>query len=86
MRLHTSIPDTGTLPPVMTLPRTAWVRLNRLRTGVRCFHSECPIHQPSHELYGLTVLDDETIEWLLNTSPEIQCGQAVDLKNWLKQH
>jgi len=24
-------------PPGMTLPRTAWVRLNRLCTGVRCF-------------------------------------------------
>jgi len=31
---------------------------------------QCPIHQPSHELHGLTVLDDETIEWLLNTCPE----------------
>ena len=26
----------------------------------------CPIHQPHHGLHGLTVLDDETIEWLLN--------------------
>jgi len=24
-----------------------------------------------HGLHGLTVLDDETIEWLLNTCPEI---------------
>jgi len=24
-----------------------------------------------------------TIEWLLNTCPEAQCGQAVDWKNWL---
>ena len=28
--------------------------------------------------YGLAVLDHETIEWLLNTCPEISCGQAVD--------
>ena len=27
-RLHAFIPDTGTYPPGMTLPRTAWVRLN----------------------------------------------------------
>jgi len=30
-----------------------------------------PIHRPPHGLHGLTVLDDETIEWLLNTCPEI---------------
>jgi len=30
----------------------------------------CPIHRP-HGLHGLTVLDNETTEWLLNTCPEI---------------
>jgi len=39
---------------------------------------QCPIHGPSHGLHDLTVLDDETTEWLLNTCPEIKCGQAVD--------
>ena len=38
---------------------------------------QCPIHRPPHGLHGLTVPDDETIKWLLNTCPEIQCGQAV---------
>jgi len=28
---------------------------------------ECPIHQHSNGLHSLTVLDDTTIEWLLNT-------------------
>jgi len=37
---------------------------------------QCPIHRPPHGLHGLTVLDDETTEWLLNICPE--CGQAVD--------
>jgi len=82
-------------PPRMTLPRRAWVRLNRLCTGVGRFRSwlykwgmassaacecgaeeqtvvdvvlQCPIHRPLH---GLTVLDGETSEWLLNTCPEI---------------
>jgi len=35
------------------------------------------IHRPHHGMHGLTVLDDETTEWLLNTCPEIWCGQAV---------
>jgi len=94
-RLCIFIPDTGTHPPGMTLPRRAWVRLNCLRTGVRRFHSclyklgvassatvvhvvlRCPIHRTPHGLHGLTVLDDDTIEWLLNIYPEIECSQAV---------
>jgi len=32
---------------------------------------QCPIHRPPHGLHGLTILDDETIEWLLNTCPDI---------------
>jgi len=31
---------------------------------------QCLIYRPSHGLHGLTVLDDETTEWLLNTCPE----------------
>jgi len=38
-RLRTFIPDTDTHPPGVTFPRTAWVWLNCLRTGVRCFCS-----------------------------------------------
>jgi len=32
------------------------------------FH--CPIHRPLYGAHGLTVLDDETIEWLLDTCHE----------------
>jgi len=80
----------------MTLPRTAWVRINRLYTNVGRFRSclyigVCPTLWPVSVaqnksstmssstvqsidppgLHGLTVLDDKTIEWLLNTCPDI---------------
>ena len=52
---------------------TSRVALLRRLAGSGCWNNN-----------GLTILDDETIDWLLNTCPEIECGQTVDWKNWLK--
>ena len=38
-RLHAFVPGTSARPVGMGLPRAAWVKLNRLRTGVGRFHS-----------------------------------------------
>jgi len=38
---------------------------------VDCGVLQCPIHRPPHGVHGLTVLDDEPMEWLLIICPEI---------------
>ena len=98
-RLRTSILNTGTHSPGMTLPRTAWICLICLCTGVgrfcsclhkwgmascglwvwrrRTHHQSCcpPMSNPltswTAQVHSLMVLDNETIEWLLNTYAEI---------------
>jgi len=63
----------------VTTPLYSLYELDRQSKLVQCSAEQavdhvvlqCPIHRPHHGLHSLTVLDDETIEWLLNTCPEI---------------
>ena len=65
--LHVFIPRTSCRPLGMGLPRTSWVKLNRLRTGVRRFYSSMykwgVALSPNGE-YGVT---DETADYVILT-------------------
>ena len=65
--LTASTPVSGVSAPVCT--NGVWPPLRPVSVAQKS--------KPPHGLHGLTFLDDETIEWLLNTCPEIECGQAV---------
>ena len=62
-RLRAFVPGTGAKPVEMGLPRAAWVKLNRLRTGVGQFHS-----------YGISLLHRWDID--LASSPNCECGAS----------
>ena len=68
-RLRAFVPRTGARPVGMGLPRAAWVKLNRLRTGVGQFHS-------SNHKWGLAPspncecgASEQTTDHLLTASP-----------------
>ena len=69
LRLRVFVPETGARPVGMGLPRAAWVKLNRLRTGVGRFYS-------SMHKWGLAPLpnckcgaSEQTADHVLTTCP-----------------
>jgi len=46
----------------------------------------CTIHRPPHVVHGLTVLDDDTIKWLLNTRSQLALQSAKQNKALSKAH
>ena len=92
-RLRVFIPRTSARPVGMSLSQTAWVKLQRLRTGVGRFHSSMhkwglaplpncvliarPIHRAPYGARDLTVLDDETRCWLTTSLPVSDPGSRA---------
>jgi len=72
--LPASAPVSDVSPPVCT--NTVWpplqpVSVTKQNKPLTTLVHQCPIHRFPHGLHDLMVLDDETIEWLHNTCPEI---------------
>jgi len=83
-RLRNFIPNIGTNTSGMTLPGTAWVQLNRVRTSVSCLPKSGMASSATCESGAEQTVDHValqypirrpphglTIDWLLNTCPEI---------------
>ena len=81
-RLHAFIPRASPKPLGMGLPRTSWVKLNRLRTGVGRFHS------PNCECGA----SEQTAEHIISTCPLHRASKGIqgllvlddDTRRWLK--
>ena len=91
-RLHAFIPGVRSKPLGMGLPRTSWVKLNRLRTGVGRFHSSMykwgVAPSPNCECGA----SEQTADHIISTCP-LHCApkgiQGLlalddDIRRWLK--
>ena len=68
-RLRVFVPGTGARPVGISLPRAAWVKLNRLRTGIGRFHSSMHkwglAHSPNYKCGA----PEQTVEHVLTAFP-----------------
>ena len=91
-RLHAFIPRVSSKPLGMGLPRTSWVKLNRLLTGVGRFHSSMykwgVAPSPNCECGASEQTADHTISTCpLHRAPKGIQGLLVlddDTRRWLK--
>ena len=91
-RLHGFIPRASPKPLGMGLPRTSWVKLNRLRTGVGRFHSSMykwgVAPSPNCECGA----SEQTADHIISTSPLHRAPKGIqgllvlddDTRRWLK--
>ena len=91
-RLHAFIPRVGPKPIGMGLPRTSWVKLNRLRTGVGRFHSSMykwgAAPSPNCECNAY----EQTADHIISTCPPLRAPKGIqgllvlddDTRRWLK--
>ena len=68
-RLRGFVPETGARPVGMGLPRAAWVKLNRLRTGVGRFHSSMHKWGLAPSLNCECGASEQTTDHVLTASP-----------------
>ena len=91
-RLHAFIPRASPKPLGMGLPRTSWVKLNRLRTGVRRFHSSMykwgAAHSPNCECGA----SEQTADHIISACPLHRAPKGIqgllvlddDTRRWHK--
>ena len=68
-KVRAFVPRTGARPVVMGLPQTAWVKLNRLRTGVGRFHSSMHKWDLAPSPNCECGASEQTADYVLTTCP-----------------
>ena len=77
-RLHDFITDVSQPPPGMRLPRLAWVRLNRLRTGIGRFRSTMHRWGLSHSAACECGAEEQTADHVITTCPKYHLANGTD--------
>ena len=91
-RLHAFIPRASPKPLGMGLPRTSWVKLNRLRTGVGRFHSSMYKWGAAPSPNCECGTSEQTADHIISTCPLHRAPKGIqglmvlddDTRRWLK--
>ena len=92
-RLHGYITDVSEPPPGMRLPRLAWIRLNRLRTGIGLFHSTMHRWRMSHTAACECGAEEQIADHILTSCPRYHLLNGIQglltmndsLTSWLTE-
>ena len=76
-RLHDFITDVSEPPSGMRLPRLAWVRLNRLRTGIGRFRSTMHRWGMSHSAACECGAEEQTADHIITTCPKYHLSSGT---------
>ena len=76
-RLHTVVNTVSSTPPVISLPRLVWVKLNRFRTDIGLFRSETHKWDMASTAACECCTKEQTAEHVITSCPIYHCPNGV---------